>query len=65
MIVPTLAVFQIMLSYIDPNAGGWLFQLMFPVVVAIGGMWMVVRKRLGRFCSRLFRDRDNKDREHR
>jgi hypothetical protein len=26
-------------AYIDPNAGGWLSQILFPVLVAIGAAW--------------------------
>ena len=25
-------------TYIDPNTGGWLFQLLLPVLIAIGGL---------------------------
>jgi hypothetical protein len=42
------------IAYIDPNAGGWLFQLLFPVFVAIGGAWMVFRKKLSAIRKRLF-----------
>jgi hypothetical protein len=41
-------------AYIDPNAGGWLFQLIFPVFVAIGGAFLVLRKKAGVFWNRLF-----------
>jgi hypothetical protein len=41
------------LAYIDPNAGGWLFQMLFPVFVAIGGVWMVLRKKLSALRNRL------------
>ena len=40
------------LSYIDPNAGGWLFQLLFPLFVAIGGTWMVLRKKASAIRNR-------------
>ena len=33
-------------AYIDPNAGGWLFQLIFPVMIAIAGFWAALRKRV-------------------
>ena len=52
------------LGYIDPNAGGWLFQLMFPVFVAIGGAWLVLRRKVGAFWKRLFGDRGKKTDEH-
>ncbi|MES2353781.1 MAG: hypothetical protein V4568_05115 [Pseudomonadota bacterium] len=42
-------------AYIDPNAGGFLFQLLFPVLVAIGGVWTVFRQRIIALWNRLFR----------
>jgi hypothetical protein len=42
-----------LLAYIDPNAGGWLFQMLFPVFVAIGGVWIVLRKKLSLLWKRL------------
>jgi hypothetical protein len=33
-------------AYIDPNTGGWLFQLIFPVIVAIGIGWNFLRNRM-------------------
>lgn len=31
-------------AYIDPNAGGWLFQLLTPVLTAVLGGWLVLRR---------------------
>jgi hypothetical protein len=42
-------------SYIDPNAGGWLFQLLFPVFVAVGGAWMVFRQRFKAVVSKILK----------
>jgi hypothetical protein len=42
-------------AYIDPNIGGWLFQLLFPVLLAIGGAWVVLRQRIRAFWAQLFR----------
>lgn len=33
-------------AYIDPNAGGWLFQLLFPLLVAIAGAWGLLKRRI-------------------
>jgi hypothetical protein len=52
------------LAYIDPNAGGWLFQLFFPVFVAIGGAWVVFRKKVASSCKRIF-DRKKKGHDER
>jgi hypothetical protein len=46
--------------YIDPNAGGWLFQMIFPIFVAIGGAFLVLRRKVGAFFRRLFGPRDRK-----
>ncbi len=45
-------------AYIDPNAGGWLFQLLFPLLVAIGGVWSIFRNRIGALWNRIFRRTD-------
>lgn len=48
-------------AYIDPNTGGWLFQLLFPLLVAIGGAWVVLRQRIRAFWDRLFRRPKNRE----
>lgn len=42
-------------AYIDPNAGGWLFQLLFPLLVAIGGAWRLMRHRAADVVRRWLR----------
>jgi hypothetical protein len=32
-------------AYIDPNAGGWLLQIIFPFLIAIGAAWNFILKR--------------------
>ena len=51
-------------AYIDPNAGGWLFQLLFPVFVTIGGVWMVLRKKAGSLRQRWIDRKSGKSKEH-
>lgn len=51
-------------SYIDPNAGGWLFQLIFPVFVAIGGAFLVMRRKAGELFRRLFGSKKDKPDDH-
>lgn len=41
-------------AYLDPNAGGILYQLLFPLIVAIGAAWAGLRYRIGHWWSRLF-----------
>ena len=41
-------MFSLFLAYLDPNAGGWLFQLIFPVMIAIAGFWAALRRRFKR-----------------
>jgi hypothetical protein len=31
------------LAYTDPTVGGWLFQLLFPVLVALWGFWLMFK----------------------
>jgi hypothetical protein len=42
-------------AYVDPNLGGWLFQLLFPVLVTLGGIWVIVRTRVASLWRRLLR----------
>jgi len=39
------------LAYIDPNVGGWLYQLLFPLLIAIAGAWAVLRHKISEFFS--------------
>ena len=38
-------------AYIDPNVGGWLYQLLFPLLIAIAGAWAVLRHKISEFFS--------------
>jgi len=43
------------LAYIDPNAGGLLFQLLAPLFVAIVGGWLFLRRWIADAARRLWR----------
>ncbi len=38
-------------AYIDPNLGGWLYQLLLPLLIAIAGAWAVLRHKISEFFS--------------
>lgn len=38
-------------AYLDPYLGSWLYQLLFPLLVAIAGAWAVLRHRISDFFS--------------
>jgi hypothetical protein len=40
-------------AYIDPNAGGWFFQWLFPVFVALGGIWLVLKSLVSQFLRKV------------
>jgi hypothetical protein len=40
-------------AYIDPNLGGWLYQLLFPLLLAIAGLWAGFRLKISEFFSTL------------
>jgi hypothetical protein len=51
-------------AYFDPNAAGWLFQLLFPLIAAVLAGWAFVRNRVSGMWQRLlalFQPRRNSD----
>lgn len=42
-------------GYIDPNVGGWLYQLLFPLLIALAGLWAGFRLKISEFFSILAR----------
>jgi hypothetical protein len=40
-------------AYLDPNVGGWLYQLLFPLLIAIAGAWAALRHKISQFFSAL------------
>lgn len=40
-------------AYIDPNVGGWLYQLLFPLLIALAGAWVALRHKIGEIFSNL------------
>jgi hypothetical protein len=41
-------------AYIDPNTGGYVFQILFPVLSAIAGMFLFFRNFIKQLFVRLF-----------
>ncbi len=48
-------------AYVDPNAAGWLFQFLFPLLVAVCGVWAIFRQRIRALWHRLFRRGDKRE----
>lgn len=42
-------------AYIDPNVGGWLYQLLFPLLIALAGAWAALRHKISQLFSALAR----------
>jgi hypothetical protein len=42
-------------AYIDPNAGGMLFQLLAPVFAAVVGAWLFLRRWIADLARRMWR----------
>ena len=40
-------------AYIDPNAGGWLFQMLMPVFTVVAAGWLLLRRWLAQQLRRL------------
>lgn len=43
-------------AYLDPSAGGWLYQMIFPVIVALSGVWLFLQRHILDLWRRLFSD---------
>lgn len=39
-------------AYLDPSAGGWLYQMIFPVIVAISSVWLLLQRSVSNLWSR-------------
>ena len=48
-------------AYIDPNAGGMLFQLLAPVLAALIGGWLFLRRWIADVARRLWRKLSGQD----
>jgi drug/metabolite transporter (DMT)-like permease len=49
-------------AYIDPNTGGIIYQILFPVLVAIAAAWTFLKDRISALWSKIFRrERTDKD----
>ena len=58
--LPCLLVLALLLpapawAYIDPNAGGMLFQLLAPMFAAAVGAWLFLRRWIAEQCRELWR----------
>lgn len=42
-------------AYIDPNAGGMLFQLLAPLFAAVVGVWLFLRQWITALARRMWR----------
>lgn len=40
-------------AYVDPNSAGWLYQLIFPLLIAIGTAFAALRRIIARAWSQL------------
>ena len=47
------APLQSAFAYVDPNSAGWLYQLIFPLLIAIGSAFAALRRVIAQAWSRL------------
>jgi hypothetical protein len=40
-------------AYIDPNTGGYAFQLLFPLLSAVGGVFLFFRRQALSMCRKI------------
>lgn len=50
-------------AYVDPNAGGMLFQLLAPVMAAVVGGWLFLRRWISDLARRTWRRLTGRDAE--
>ena len=48
-------------AYIDPNAGGFLYQIIFPVLIAISAGWIWIKKAAIALWKKIFPGRTSLD----
>lgn len=52
-------------AYIDPNAGGFLFQLLAPLLAIVTGLWLFCAAQMKRLAQRIrrffLRSRDDRE----
>lgn len=46
------APLQSAFAYVDPNSAGWLYQLLFPLLIAIGSVFAALRRVIASAWSR-------------
>lgn len=54
-VVSTLALFRIVFSYIDPNTGGLIFQLLAVILASLTGIFLMFYRHVQIFMSRVKR----------
>ena len=40
-------------AYVDPNASGYIFQLLFPIITAIGAGFVFLRQKIANLLKRM------------
>jgi hypothetical protein len=48
-----------LLAYIDPNSGGLLFQILFPILVTLIGLFVSFRRFLTKTWKRIRKDKEH------
>lgn len=48
-------------AYIDPNAGGLLFQICFPILITLIGLFVSFRRFIAKWWKRIRKGKDQKD----
>jgi hypothetical protein len=43
------------LAYIDPNSGGLIMQLLFPIFVAVGAAWVFCKQKITNALKQILR----------
>ena len=42
-------------AYVDPNTGGYVFQILFPILSAIAAMWLFFKNQMKRTIRGVFK----------
>lgn len=60
VVVAVVSLAEPSYAYVDPNVGGVLYQIFFPVLMALLAVWVFLRNRLLALIKRILKSKDDR-----